>query len=102
MKLKKAIALLNSDRKDYFDSFEYSLTGIERAGTLSAWVEFRSSGECPDVDEDERKALKAVRKFLRELEQTTLDRMGDVYTNFELEIQLRQSQQQFELDRSPF
>jgi hypothetical protein len=102
MKLKRAIELLNADRKDYFEAFEYSLTGIERAGTLSAWVEFRSSGDCPDIDEDERKALKRVRKFLRELEQTTLDRMGDVYTNYELEIQLREAQEQFELDRSPF
>jgi len=102
MKLKKAIALLNSDRKDYFDSFEHSLTGIERAGTLSAWVEFRSSGECPDVDDTERKALKAVNRFLRELEQTTLNRMGDVYTNFELEVQLRQAQEEAEFDRSPF
>jgi hypothetical protein len=102
MKLKRAIELLNQDRKDYFDSFEYSLTGIERAGTLSAWIEFRSSGGCPDIDEDERKALKRVRKFLRELEQTTLDRMGDVYTNFELEVELRAAQAQFEVDRAPF
>ena len=80
MKLEKALELLNSDRKEYLESFVYTTTGVERAGTLSAWVDFRSNYGCPDVDEKERKALKAVRKYVAKIQQETLDSLGQTYT----------------------
>ena len=80
MKLEKALELLNSDRKEYLESFVYTNTGVERAGTLSAWVDFRSNYGCPDVDEKERKALKAVRKYVAKIQQETLDSLGQTYT----------------------
>ena len=80
MKLEKAIKLLNGNRKDYLEAFTGTITGVDRAGTLSAWVEFRSNWGCPDVDEKERKALKAVSKYVAKIQQETLDGMGQTFT----------------------
>jgi len=80
MKIEKAIELLNKDRLAYLEFFKGVITGVQRAGTLSAWVEFRSSGWCPDVDEKERKALKAVQKYVAKIQQDALDSMGQTYT----------------------
>jgi hypothetical protein len=79
MKLEKAVELLNKERLAYLEFFTQTVTGVQRAGTLSAWVEFRSS-DCPDVDEKERKALKAVRKYVAEIQRNALDNMGQIYT----------------------
>jgi len=79
MKIEKAIELLNKDRLAYLEFFKGVITGVQRAGTMSAWVEFRSSN-CPDVDEKERKALKTVRKYVAKIQQDTLDSMGQTYT----------------------
>jgi hypothetical protein len=80
MKLEKALKLLNGDRLDYLKAFTYTTTGVDRAGTLSAWVDFRSNYGCPDIDEKERKALKAVQKYVAKIQQETLDSMGQTYT----------------------
>jgi hypothetical protein len=80
MKLEKALKLLNSDRKDYLDSFKFTNTGVERAGTLSAWVDFRSNYGCPDIDDHEEKALKAVNKYVAKIQQQALDQLGQTYT----------------------
>ena len=80
MKLEKALALLNSEREQYLQSFVYTNTGVERAGTLSAWVEFRSNYGCPDVDEQERRALKAVKKYLKQIQTAALNSLGQTYT----------------------
>jgi len=80
MKLEKALKLLNGDRKDYLDSFKFTNTGVERAGTLSAWIDFRSNYGCPDIDEAEEKALKAVNKYVAKIQQEALDQLGQTYT----------------------
>jgi hypothetical protein len=80
MKLEKALKLLNSERKDYLESFTGTITGVDRAGTLSAWVEFRANWGCPDVDEKERKALKTVQKYVAKIQQEALDSLGQTYT----------------------
>jgi hypothetical protein len=80
MKLEKALKLLNSERKDYLESFRGTVTGVDRAGTLSAWVEFRANWGCPDVDEKERKALKTVQKYVAKIQQEALDSLGQTYT----------------------
>ena len=80
MKLEKALKLLNSERKDYLESFTGTVTGVDRAGTLSAWVEFRANWGCPDVDEKERKALKTVQKYVAKIQQEALDSLGQTYT----------------------
>jgi hypothetical protein len=80
MKLTKAIELLNGDRLDYMESFKGSVTGVDRAGTLSRWVDFRANYGCPDVDQKERKALKAVNKYVAKIQQDTLDQLGQTYT----------------------
>jgi hypothetical protein len=80
MKLEKALKLLNSERKDYLESFTGTVTGVDRAGTLSAWVEFRANYGCPDVDEKERKALKTVQKYVAKMQQEALDSLGQTYT----------------------
>ena len=80
MKLERALKLLNQDRREYLESFTGTVTGVDRAGTLSAWVEFRANYGCPDVDEKERKALKAVNKYVAKIQQETLDSLGQTYT----------------------
>jgi hypothetical protein len=80
MKLEKALKLLNSERKDYLESFTFTVTGVERAGTLSAWVDFRANSGCPDVDEKERKALKTVQKYVAKIQQEALDQLGQTYS----------------------
>jgi len=80
MKLERALKLLNQDRLEYLESFTGTVTGVDRAGTLSAWVEFRANYGCPDVDEKERKALKAVHKYVAKIQQETLDSLGQTYT----------------------
>ena len=80
MKLERALKLLNQDRLEYLESFTGTVTGVDRAGTLSAWVEFRANYGCPDVDEKERKALKAVHKYVAKIQQETLDCLGQTYT----------------------
>jgi hypothetical protein len=80
MKLERALKLLNQDRLEYLESFTGTVTGVDRAGTLSAWVEFRANYGCPDVDEKERKALKAVNKYVAKIQQETLDSLGQTYT----------------------
>ena len=80
MKLEKALKLLNGDRKDYLESFTYVSTGVERAGTLSAWVDFRANYGCPDVDEKEHKALEAVQKYVAKIQREALDQLGQTYT----------------------
>ena len=80
MKLERAIKLLNGDRLDYLKSFTGTITGVDRAGTLSAWVDFRSNWDCPDVDEKESKALKAVNMYLAQVQQQALDQLGQTYT----------------------
>ena len=80
MKLSKAIELLNGDRLNYMESFKGSVTGVDRAGTLSAWVNFRANYDCPDVDEKERKALKTVNKYVAKIQQEALDSLGQTYT----------------------
>ena len=79
MKLERALKLLNQDRLEYLESFTGTVTGVDRAGTLSAWVEFRANYGCPDVDEKERKALKAVHKYVAKIQQETLDSLGQTY-----------------------
>ena len=80
MKLERALKLLNQERLEYLESFTGTVTGVDRAGTLSAWVEFRANYGCPDVDEKERKALKAVHKYVAKIQQETLDSLGQTYT----------------------
>jgi hypothetical protein len=79
MKLAKAVELLNKERLEYLEFYTGTITGVERAGTLSAWVAFRSS-DCPDVDAKEARALKAVRKYVAEIQQVALDNLGQTYT----------------------
>jgi hypothetical protein len=59
MKLEKALKLLNRERLDYLESFNYG---------------------CPDVDEKEHKALEAVQKYVAKIQQEALDQLGQTYT----------------------
>jgi hypothetical protein len=79
MKLEKAVELLNTERLAYLNFFTGRITAVQRAGTLSAWVEFRSN-DCPDVDKKERKALETVRNHVAEIQRNALDGMGQTYT----------------------
>ena len=79
MKLETALNLLNRERLEYLEFFTGTITGVERAGTLSAWVEFRSC-DCPDVDNRERKALEAVKAHVAEIQRNVLDGLGQIYT----------------------
>jgi hypothetical protein len=86
MKLERAMKILNRDRLAYLKYFTQTQTGVERAGSMSSWVEFRTSG-CPDVSDEELKALRAVRRYMdARIEQFTeeltrdVDSMGQIYT----------------------
>jgi len=73
MNLAEAVKLLNGDRLDYLESFNDPNIVLDRAGSLSQWIDFRTNYGCPDIDEEEEQALEVVARFVAKTQQQAID-----------------------------
>jgi hypothetical protein len=80
MKLEKAIRLMNEDYQDYKQSLRCSSKLVahlyrHRVASLLDYVNFRMDEGCPDVEEYERKAAKAIRKYAHEQSRKIVEQL---------------------------
>jgi hypothetical protein len=80
MKLEKAIRLMNEDYQGYkeFLGDQNSLSSKfyqYRVASLLDYVNFRMDEDCPDVEEYERKAAKAIRKYAHEQSRKLVEQL---------------------------
>jgi hypothetical protein len=85
MKLEKAIRLMSEDYQDYKQflgrqSKESAQFYQHRVASLLDYVNFRMDEGCPDVEEYERKAAKAIRKYAHEQSRKLVEQLIPVDT----------------------
>jgi hypothetical protein len=80
MKLEKAIRLMSEDYLDYKQFLGMGNRYVadcykHRVASLLDYVNFRMDEGCPDVEEYEHKAAKAIRKYAHEQARRALEEL---------------------------